>query len=619
MATVVGSLLISMGLDSSSFRSGLSASEKSAQRTARKIESIGNNVRGLAASFGGFAAAAGFGALVGNAFQIASSMQEAAAATGVTIEQLQRLRVAAEQNGSSADKMDAALSRLSATLGQAQQGSAPAIAAFENIGLSLDELKGLNAAEAFALIVKNISSITDPALQAAAAKQIFGKSYADLLPLIKGGSAALEEAAKLSKENGELSSEDAAKLDQLADSWENLKVKAGVSIATLIANTSSFYEELVAGGAAIDKWADDFDAAFLGLANAVPGYMQRLYEDVRRWLIGSLGDVWSSLSQQIAKAKTAFFDLYDAVVGNSYIPDMVNEIGQNISRLQQLMVGPIVKATKKSAEAFRMLQSDVASILNRLYPEQARENRFIEELNSLQKLMKALPKDAQLLSAAIGDLETEFFQERITPLLSATPIKIEDTELVDRPIIANFEEAQRKLARAAGIAGQSIKNTNVSIVKSFKDMADETLGSISNLANGIRGGGIVDILQGVLGLFTQLGSIGVFGESLAARINAPVSGARALGGPVTGGQSYLVGERGPEIFTAARSGSIIPNNKIGGGGSNIRVMVEASPYFNATVDQRARDVAAPMAMRAGLAGASLAEDNIARRNRNRIP
>lgn len=45
-----------------------------------------------------------------------------------------------------------------------------------------------------------------------------------------------------------------------------------------------------------------------------------------------------------------------------------------------------------------------------------------------------------------------------------------------------------------------------------------------------------------------------------------LSGKRADGGPVSGGSTYLVGERGPELFTPATSGSIVPNNKLGGGG-----------------------------------------------------
>jgi hypothetical protein len=49
-------------------------------------------------------------------------------------------------------------------------------------------------------------------------------------------------------------------------------------------------------------------------------------------------------------------------------------------------------------------------------------------------------------------------------------------------------------------------------------------------------------------------------------------GARALGGPVAPGGSYLVGERGPELFTPSSSGNITANSAIGGG-ANITVNV----------------------------------------------
>ena len=60
-------------------------------------------------------------------------------------------------------------------------------------------------------------------------------------------------------------------------------------------------------------------------------------------------------------------------------------------------------------------------------------------------------------------------------------------------------------------------------------------------------------------------------------------GARALGGPVMAGGSYLVGERGPELFTPGTSGNITPNNALGGsetinamGGANITVNVTSA-------------------------------------------
>jgi len=50
-----------------------------------------------------------------------------------------------------------------------------------------------------------------------------------------------------------------------------------------------------------------------------------------------------------------------------------------------------------------------------------------------------------------------------------------------------------------------------------------------------------------------------------------VDGARASGGPVGGGGSYLVGEKGPEIFTPAMSGFVSPVTRSGGRGATITI------------------------------------------------
>ena len=67
----------------------------------------------------------------------------------------------------------------------------------------------------------------------------------------------------------------------------------------------------------------------------------------------------------------------------------------------------------------------------------------------------------------------------------------------------------------------------------------------------------------------MVGKFGTFGPNYGIR-------QRALGGPVSAGSPYLVGERGPELFTPSRGGSIIPNNALGGGNTSIVVNVDAS-------------------------------------------
>ena len=69
-----------------------------------------------------------------------------------------------------------------------------------------------------------------------------------------------------------------------------------------------------------------------------------------------------------------------------------------------------------------------------------------------------------------------------------------------------------------------------------------------------------------------------------------IAGKKAAGGPVTGGETYLVGEKGPEIFTPGVSGGITPNNALGGGGLTQHV----------TIDARGADQGVDQKIRAGM-------------------
>ena len=52
------------------------------------------------------------------------------------------------------------------------------------------------------------------------------------------------------------------------------------------------------------------------------------------------------------------------------------------------------------------------------------------------------------------------------------------------------------------------------------------------------------------------------------------AGGRAMGGPVTSGSMYTVGERGPELFVPNQNGMIVPNNQIGAT-TNYNITVQA--------------------------------------------
>ena len=93
------------------------------------------------------------------------------------------------------------------------------------------------------------------------------------------------------------------------------------------------------------------------------------------------------------------------------------------------------------------------------------------------------------------------------------------------------------------------------------------------------------ISKGFLGMFGSAFGGGFNGLSLLDGMANPFSGPAstvdpflgfaANGGPVKSGGSYIVGERGPEMFSPGVSGMITPNHALGGG-TSVVVNVDAS-------------------------------------------
>jgi hypothetical protein len=79
------------------------------------------------------------------------------------------------------------------------------------------------------------------------------------------------------------------------------------------------------------------------------------------------------------------------------------------------------------------------------------------------------------------------------------------------------------------------------------------------------------------------------GLAQVAQIRSQTYSGRALGGPVMGGQTYMVGENGPELFTPAQSGSITRNDQLGGSGDmnvNFTIIANDTAGFDQLLTSR---------------------------------
>ena len=84
---------------------------------------------------------------------------------------------------------------------------------------------------------------------------------------------------------------------------------------------------------------------------------------------------------------------------------------------------------------------------------------------------------------------------------------------------------------------------------------------------------VVNIVADLIDGFRTIISLG---SKIGGFIGGIFGGGRASGGSVAGGTTYLVGEKGPELFTPSGSGTIIPNGIMGGGSNVINITVNGA-------------------------------------------
>lgn len=95
-----------------------------------------------------------------------------------------------------------------------------------------------------------------------------------------------------------------------------------------------------------------FGAVFSRVKDAVVLVAQRLYEGVKTWMLDRFTAVVDGIKAKV-DAVTGFFEnMYQAVVGGSFVPDMLLGIKAEFSKLPAVMVTPAESATGAAAGAF---------------------------------------------------------------------------------------------------------------------------------------------------------------------------------------------------------------------------------------------------------------------------
>ena len=498
---------------------------------------------------------------LGSAFgDFSDSAAEAADTLGVDTNFLLSVKYAAADVGVAVEMVDKMISEMNIRMVDAGEEGNKTGEALRELGLNIGKLQKMDTAAQFATISEAFKNYSGSVNKAKLATDAFGKAGRKAPNLLALGKDGLNEYAKAAQEAGYLLSEADERIgDEFGKQFLNLnKTLEGARniigreilpvLTDLLVSLGSFIRENAPN---IKAMAQEFGGWLKTNGPIIGGQIRDMAKSLvemgkAAWpFIESVGGVKAVL---IGIAGVAFLPTIAAIgsLAASFIT-AVPAVIKLTTGLWGMAAGAtgIIPAIGGAATALWAMATAGWAAIAPLLPAIAIGAAIIGGLTLLAFGIKHVVENWDQYSAKISEvwkLTTDFAAK----MGGAIAAWVNDTNI-------------------------AISDFGVSIYDSIANAFDRLTGKISQWFGWVRE------------KFASLGS-SIAGVFTGGDAPAPVDGARAAGGPVSAGKNYLVGERGPEIFSPSSSGSIIPNHRTGGSVSNdnrtITINITASPGMN---------------------------------------
>jgi hypothetical protein len=340
--------------------------------------------------------AAGLGYAVKRTVDSADEMGKAAQKFGVPVDQLSRLAYAAEQSDVSLDTLGTNLNRLSVKMVAARDGNKAAVQAFTDLGVSVTDADGKlrSVEDVFQDVAEATRGMNDGAEKNAMMQRLFGKGFADLIPLLNEGREGLKAWAKEADDLGitilpataEAAGEFNDSLNTLGAAGRGLLLQviaalapameavanAAVALATAFGELDPMIKAVAGGAAALLVTLPFVGLAFLGVGAALKGVLATLALIFTPWglitiaAIGAATAIWynwewlkENLSQFGAYLKTTAVEAWESLkqAGADAADWITSKIDGMITSIKNAITY-VTDLAKKFKEAITLSESD---------------------------------------------------------------------------------------------------------------------------------------------------------------------------------------------------------------------------------------------------------------------
>jgi hypothetical protein len=369
----------------------------------------------------------------------------------------------------------------------------------------------LDVNETFLNTIDRIKGIKDPAEKAKVAAQLLGKGWQSMSTLIEMGADDLSTALGNVSDSKVIDPDELKKAKEFRDTMDELK--------------------------------DKIDDLSLSLGQTlVP-------------ILSTVGD----LVGKVVEVR----DMFKSIPGATWM-------SENLAPIGILKNG--VELLSGAAEGFFGLFSDEKEVIP-VFAEDMSNAR--DDLDLMKDAIKRAKNPLKELTDQASNASVAF--------VNADTAWKNLTDSLDQEVA--LDNAKTKLAELEAAAKLAFGSGAQADIDAYEQQAAEFVGMLSAISGAMDGISSKEILiryktQGPAAALELAGYLargaeygGLSQEDALTLAGISTLPRRAMGGPVAPSGSYLVGERGPELFTPSSSGNITPNHAMAGGGNTITVNV----------------------------------------------
>lgn len=325
-----------------------------------------------------------------------------------------------------------------------------------------------------------------------------------------------------------------------------------------------------------------------------PGLLERF----RRWELGTLdlGTAMRKLQRDFSITYQESMLLakgFSAIARAEGVEGQADAIADLQSKLTQV-VPSTHKGEKALAELGETLSSGALLAYEYLASLEAVEKGLDDTASASEKLGKTtlslveaqfmlkkgiLPPQAAADFRVVNE-EVERVYENLRRV-SREPEKASSSLKKTKKAVTELSPEMKRLMEVSDMVGSSFETAFMSAIKGTASVKDAFRAmAVDIIAELYR----IFVIKQITGFISD--AISLFGGAAPGSSGSIFGGMKAIGGPVQAGNSYIVGERGPELFVPSRTGSIVSNDKMGGGGG---VVVQQTINVSTGVQQTVRN------------------------------